>query len=93
MSLRNSHLAEHSFNGILWHNSLAGAIALVLFLCLEQYALLGYVTRARLLGGFLFLVQGILIHNMPLLITNMITATCSAIIFGIKIYNDYIKKK
>ena len=28
MSLRNSHLAEHSFNGILWHNSLAGAIAL-----------------------------------------------------------------
>ena len=45
------------------------------------------------IGGFLFLVQGILIHNMPLLITNMITATCSAIIFGIKIYNDYIKKK
>ena len=44
------------------------------------------------IGGFLFLVQGILIHNMPLLITNMITATCSAIIFGIKIYNDYIKK-
>lgn len=45
------------------------------------------------LGSVFFVVQGILLHNVPLWITNVITATCSAIVFGIKIYNDYIKPK
>ena len=28
-----------------------------------------------------------------LFLTNLITSTCSSIVFGIKIYNDYFKKK
>ena len=45
------------------------------------------------LGGFFFVIQGIMIHNAPLAITNIITTICAAIIFGIKIYNDYFKKR
>ena len=45
------------------------------------------------LGSIFFVVQGIMINNWPLVVTNVITAVCSAIIFGIKIYNDYFKKK
>jgi MtN3 and saliva related transmembrane protein len=45
------------------------------------------------LGSVFFVVQGILIKNWPLVITNLITAGCSFIIFGIKIYNDYFKNK
>jgi len=45
------------------------------------------------LGSLFFVIQGILIDNWPLAITNIITFTCSAIIFGIKIHNDYIKKR
>ncbi len=45
------------------------------------------------LGSIFFVVQGIMISNWPLVVTNVITAVCSAIIFGIKIYNDYFKKK
>lgn len=45
------------------------------------------------LGSFFFVIQGILISNWPLIITNVITTSCSAIIFGIKIYNDYFKNK
>lgn len=44
-------------------------------------------------GSVFFVIQGLLIDNMPLVITNVITAVCSAIIFGIKIYNDYFRKK
>ncbi len=44
-------------------------------------------------GGFFFAIQGYLLKNWPLLITNVITTTSSAIVFGIKIYNDYWKKK
>lgn len=40
------------------------------------------------LGSVFFAVQGIMLRNYPLLITNMITALCSAIIFVIKIRND-----
>ena len=47
-------------------------------------------------GGFAFILQG-LFHKpdilWALLITNLVTTTCSCIIFGIKVYNDYIKKK
>lgn len=45
------------------------------------------------LGGAFFAVQGILIDNLPLLLTNLITTTSSIIVFSIKIYNDYFKNK
>ena len=48
------------------------------------------------LGGACFMIQGIA-HKpeplWPLFITNVITTTCCIIIFAIKVYNDYIKKK
>ena len=45
------------------------------------------------IGGFFFAVQGLLLNNVPLLLTNILTTTMSVIIFGIKINNDYFKKK
>lgn len=45
------------------------------------------------LGSILFVVQGFMLHNWPLVITNVITTVCSAIVFGIKMYNDHLKKK
>ena len=48
------------------------------------------------LGSACFMLQGIL-HKpdtlWALFITNLITTICSCIVFGIKIYNDYFKKK
>ena len=48
------------------------------------------------IGGFAFMIQG-LIHKpdiiWSLFLTNLITSTCSSIVFGIKIYNDYFKEK
>lgn len=48
------------------------------------------------IGSFCFMLQGI-IHKpdtlWALFITNLITTTCSVIVFGIKVYNDYIKPK
>ena len=48
------------------------------------------------IGGFCFMLQGIL-HKPDILwalfLTNLITTSCSLIVFGIKIYNDYFKKK
>ena len=48
------------------------------------------------IGGFAFMLQG-LIHKpdiiWSLFLTNLVTSTCSCIVFGIKIYNDYFKKK
>ena len=43
-------------------------------------------------GSVFFAVQGILLSNMPLAITNTVTAVASAIIFGIKIANDRKKR-
>lgn len=47
------------------------------------------------IGAFCFMLQGIL-HKPDILwslfVTNLITTTCSSIVFGIKVYNDYIKK-
>ena len=47
-------------------------------------------------GGFCFMIQG-LIHKPSILwalfLTNLITSSCSTIVFCIKIYNDYFKKK
>lgn len=48
------------------------------------------------IGGACFMLQGISHQPEPLwalFITNLITTTCCVIIFGIKVYNDYIKKK
>lgn len=44
-------------------------------------------------GSIFFVVQGALRGNMPLVITNAITGVCSAIVFCIKINNDYFKRK
>lgn len=45
------------------------------------------------LGSVFFIIQGAMLGNVPLWLTNTITAACSAIVFGIKMYNDYFKKK
>ena len=45
------------------------------------------------LGSLFFMVQGLLIDNLPLFITNLITFTCSAIVASIKIYNDYFRRR
>ncbi|MBP3258242.1 MAG: PQ-loop repeat-containing protein [Bacteroidales bacterium] len=46
-------------------------------------------------GGMAFMLQGLL-HKPDILwalfLTNLVTTTCSLIVFSIKIYNDYIKK-
>ena len=44
-------------------------------------------------GSVFFVVQGIMLQNWPLVITNVITTICSVIIFGIKLYNDSRKKR
>ena len=48
------------------------------------------------IGGFAFMLQGLL-HKpeiiWSLFLTNLTTTTCSCIVFGIKIYIDYFKKK
>ena len=43
------------------------------------------------LGAIFFIINGIMWGNWPLVITNLITGTCSVLIFAIKIYNDYFK--
>ena len=43
------------------------------------------------LGALFFTVQGIAIGNVPLVVTNSITFLCSAVIFGIKMYNDHFR--
>lgn len=45
------------------------------------------------LGGIFFIIQGILLANYPLLLTNAITTVCSAIVFVIKMRNDSRKKR
>ena len=46
-------------------------------------------------GGFAFMLQGLL-HKpdiiWSLFLTNRVTTSCSCIVFGIKIYNDYFRK-
>lgn len=43
-------------------------------------------------GSVFFVIQGALLDNIPLVLTNSITTLASAIIFGIKIYNDRKKR-
>lgn len=44
-------------------------------------------------GSVFFVIQGLLLSNWPLVITNAITTVSSLIVFGIKINNDRKKKK
>jgi len=44
------------------------------------------------LGSILFAINGLLTENWPLFIANSLTTIMSAIIFGIKMYNDHFKK-
>lgn len=45
------------------------------------------------LGSIFFIIQGVMTGNIPLVITNAITTLCSAVIFGIKIHNDYRRRR
>jgi MtN3 and saliva related transmembrane protein len=47
------------------------------------------------LGSIFFILQGCASNpiNWPLVVTNSITALSSAVVFGIKIHNDYFKHK
>lgn len=44
-------------------------------------------------GSVFFVVQGALMGNWPLVVTNVITAVCCVIITGIKLYNDSRRKR
>ena len=44
-------------------------------------------------GSIFFVVQGCLLGNWPLVITNVITAVSSSIVFGIKMYNDHFSPR
>lgn len=44
------------------------------------------------LGSVFFVIQGFLLANWPLVITNAITTIASVIIVIIKLYNDYTKR-
>ena len=39
-------------------------------------------------GSVFFVIQGILLSNWPLVVTNAITTISSAIVFAIKVHND-----
>lgn len=45
------------------------------------------------LGSACFAVQGILTRNIPLFVTNLLTTIMSSIVFGIKIRNDFFRRK
>lgn len=55
-------------------------------IALPTFLLLGF-------GSIFFVIQGIMLANWPLMITNSITTVSSAIVFAIKIHNDRRKKK
>lgn len=55
-------------------------------IALSTFLLLGF-------GSIFFVVQGIMIDNWPLIITNLITTVSSVIVFCIKLSNDRKKKR
>lgn len=55
-------------------------------IALPTFLLLGF-------GSIFFVIQGIMLYNWPLMITNTITTVSSAIVFAIKIHNDRMKKR
>jgi MtN3 and saliva related transmembrane protein len=56
----------------------------------DGISLPGFISMA--IGSVAFVVQGIISGNYFLLTTNLITGTCSIIIFAIKMRNDFGKK-
>ena len=57
----------------------------------DGISLPGFIMMA--VGGFCFMVQGLISANYYMAFTNFVTFTCSAIIFAIKMHNDYFKKQ
>lgn len=55
-------------------------------IAMPTFLLLGF-------GSIFFVIQGFMINNWPLIITNLITTISSVIVFVIKVSNDYAKKK
>ncbi len=55
-------------------------------IALPTFLLLGF-------GSIFFVIQGLMLSNWPLVITNAITTISSAIVFAIKIHNDHIKTR
>ena len=45
------------------------------------------------LGSIFFVVQGLLIGNLPLVLTNVISSVCAIIVTIIKIRNDWRRRK
>ena len=56
----------------------------------DGISLPGFIMMA--VGAFAFVVQGLISANYYLALTNVITFTCSVIIFAIKMHNDYFRK-
>lgn len=44
-------------------------------------------------GSVFFVIQGLMLGNWPLIITNTITTVSSVIVFAIKVHNDRMKKR
>lgn len=55
-------------------------------IAMPTFLLLGF-------GSIFFVIQGFMIDNWPLIITNLITTVSSIIVFVIKVHNDRLKKK
>lgn len=55
-------------------------------IAMPTFLLLGF-------GSIFFVIQGLMLENWPLIITNLITTVSSIIVFGIKVHNDRIKKR
>ncbi len=55
-------------------------------IAMTTFLLLGF-------GSIFFVIQGFMINNWPLIITNLITTISSIIVFVIKVQNDRKKKR
>lgn len=55
-------------------------------IAMPTFLLLGF-------GSIFFVIQGFMIDNWPLIITNLIMTVSSIIVFVIKVNNDRLKKK
>ena len=55
-------------------------------IAMPTFLLLGF-------GSIFFVIQGVMIDNWPLIITNLITTVSSIIVYVIKVNNDRLKKK
>lgn len=55
-------------------------------IAMPTFLLLGF-------GSIFFVIQGLILSNWPLVITNAITTVSSAVVFFIKVSNDRAKRK